>query len=321
VKRDTLNRIFAVLFLLLVLAYPFIFGKSSYYLTLMVMICVYAITSMALNLLVGFGGQMSVGHAGFLSIGGYAVAMLSTKMGVPIYIALPLAGVITGGIGFIIGLPAVKLHGHFLAVATLGFGLSIPHMALYFDEFTGGYSGMPVERPDWLAKDLVFFYVVILITVVVTWLLLNIVKSRMGRAFMAIRESEVAAQATGIPLAKYKTLMFVISAFFTGLAGGLYGYWVGFVSPNDFTATTSFLLLAMIVVGGLASIPGAIAGALILTIIPEFTADWVGMTSIVIGAAIVLVTMFRPNGLVSILDWLWPRLGRMSKKPTGIDPK
>jgi branched-chain amino acid transport system permease protein len=123
----------------------------------------------------------------------------------------------------------------------------------------------------------------------------------MGRAFTAIRESEIAAQATGINVPFYKTLMFVISAFFTGVAGGLYGYWFGFVSPNDFTAFTSFLLLGMIVVGGLASIPGAIIGAIVFTVLPELTKSFIGLTNIIIGLAIVLVILFRPNGLLSLL--------------------
>ncbi len=285
-------------------AFPFLVGQSSYLITLFILICVYMISSMALNLLIGYGGQISVGHAGFLSIGGYSVALLSTKLGLPFIVVLPLSGIITGFIGLIIGLPAVRLSGHFLAVATLGFGLSIPHMTLYFDSFTGGYSGISLSRPEWFKSDLSFFYIVILVTVIITWLLINIVKSRFGRAFIAIRESEVAAQSIGINLSFYKTLMFVISAFFTGLAGGLYGYWVGFVSPGDFTVMTSFLLLAMIVVGGLASIPGAIIGALILTILPELTSSFVGVTNIVIGIAIVLVVLFRPHGIVSLLDLL-----------------
>ncbi|MCQ6279531.1 branched-chain amino acid ABC transporter permease [Bacillus sp. EB600] len=272
--------------------------------TIFVTICIYAMTSMALNLLIGFGGQISVGHAGFLSVGGYSVAILSTKLGLPFIIAFPASGVITAIIGLLIGLPAVRLSGHFLAVVTLGFGISVPLIALNWDSLTGGYSGVSVSRPEWLSSDLQFFYVVAVIIVLSTCLLHNILKGRMGRAFIAIRESEVAAQATGINISFYKTLMFVISAFFTGLAGGLYGYWFGFVSPNDFTVVTSFLLLAMIVVGGLASLPGAMIGAVIFTVIPELTRSFIGATNIMIGAAVVLFILFRPLGFVSLLKLL-----------------
>lgn len=288
-----------LLFILLLLTCPMVIGQSGYYMTLIVMIMIYAIAAMALNLLIGYGGQISVGHAGFLAMGAYTAAILSSKFGLPFLIAFPLAGVVTGIIGLIIGLPAIRLSGQFLAVATLGFGLSIPQLALNWTSLTNGYSGIAMARPSWISSDMQFVYAVIIITIVITWLLYNILKSRLGRAFIAIRESEIAAQSAGINIAFYKTLMFVLSAFFTGLAGGLYGYWVGFVSPNDFTIVTSFLLLGMIVVGGLASIPGAIVGAIIFTIIPELTSSFVGLTNLIIGFAIVIIILFRPRGIVS----------------------
>lgn len=284
------------------LIYPFMVGHSGYMVSIFVMICVYAITAMSLDLLIGFGGQISIGNAGFLSIGGYSVAILATKLGLPFLLVLPLSGVITGIIGLLIGLPAVRLSGHFLAIITLGFGLSVPQIALNWDSLTGGYSGLPLSRPSFLSSDLQFFYVIVAVTVLITWLLHNILKSRMGRAFTAIRESEIAAQATGINVPFYKTIMFVISSFFTGLAGGLYGYWIGFVSPNDFTVFTSFLLLAMIVVGGLASIPGAVIGAIIFTVLPELTRSFIGVTNIIIGLAVVIIILFRPHGIISLLD-------------------
>jgi branched-chain amino acid transport system permease protein len=292
------------------LAFPLLTGQSGSLMTLFVMICVYAVTAMALNLLIGYGGQMSVGHAGFLSVGGYATAILSTKLGLPFIFTLPLSGVITAVIGLIIGLPAVRLSGHFLAVITLGFGISIPLLALNWDSLTGGYSGIALFRPDWISSDLSFFYVVTGVTIVCFWMMSNMLKSSFGRAFVAIRESEVAAQATGINLSLYKTLMFMISAFFTGIAGGLYGYWFGFVSPNDFTVMTSFLLLAMIVVGGLASVPGAIIGAVLFTVLPEVTKSFIGITNIIIGIAVVLVILFRPHGLISFID-----ITKSGKKP------
>lgn len=282
------------------LFYPFFVGYSSYFLTLFVITCIYVITSLSLNLLVGYGGQISVGQAGFLSVGSYSVAILSTKLGLPFLVVLPLAGIITALIGLLIGLPAVRLKGHFLAVATLGFGLSVPQIALKWDKLTGGFSGLSVTPSSLFASETQLFYFFVFLTVLIIWLISNIVKSSIGRAFIAIRDSEVAAQAIGINLSFYKTTMFVISSFFTGIAGGIYGYWVGFVSPNDFVITNSFLILAMIVVGGLASIPGSIIGALMFSIIPHFTDSYVGITNIVIGAAVVLIILFKPEGIVSL---------------------
>ncbi|MGG1675027.1 branched-chain amino acid ABC transporter permease [Neobacillus sp. NRS-1170] len=292
------------LLVLALLVFPIIGEQSVYLVSIFVMICVYAITAMSLDLLIGFGGQISIGHAGFLSVGSYTAAILASKLVLPFFLVLPITGVITGLIGLLIGLPSVRLSGHFLAVVSLGFGLAIPQIALNWSSLTGGYSGLSVLRPEWLSADIQFIYVIIIITMLITWLLHNILKSRLGRAFVAIRESETAAQATGINLSFYKTLMFVISAFFTGIAGGLYGYWLGFVSPNDFTIVTSFLLLGMIVVGGLASIPGAIIGAIVFTVLPELTKSFIGLTNIIIGIAIVLVILFRPHGLMSLQELL-----------------
>lgn len=292
----------AALVVVFLIAFPFIVGHSGYFLTLIVMACVYGIAAISLNLLTGYGGQISVGHAGFLTIGAYTVAVLGAKLGFPFWLALPASGLVTAFVSLVIGLPAVRLRGHFLAVATLGFGLSVPEIALNWGAVTGGYSGLAVARPSWFTSDLSFYYVVILLTVAIVWVMSNIADSRIGRAFVAVRDSEVAAAATGIHIARYKTIMFVVSAFFTGIAGGLYAYWSRYVSPNDFNIEVSLLLLAMIVVGGLSSITGAILGAVLLTMIPHFTESYVGVTNLMIGLAVVLVILFRPAGLVSIFD-------------------
>lgn len=302
-----------ILLLIICALYPFIIGQSSYYMTFFVLMLVYIITAMSLDLLIGFGGQISVGHAGFLAIGSYTVALLTIHFNAPFILAFLAAGVVTGIVGFVIGLPAVRLSGQFLAVVTLGFGLSVPQVMLYLDDYTGGYSGLSFQRPDWLSNKLILFYIILGITILVTFILHNIIHSRLGRAFVSIRESEVAAQATGINVSLYKTFMFAISAFFTGIAGGLYAYWIGFVSPNDFTVVTSFLLLGMIVVGGLASIPGAIIGAVILTILPELTSSFIGLTNLIIGIAILAIILFWPTGIVSGMRLLLNRLGKRTE--------
>ncbi|AMS45467.1 branched-chain amino acid ABC transporter permease [Aminobacter aminovorans] len=290
--------IFALVSLLL--AFPFLVGQSSYFMGLAVMTAIYATAAMSLNLLTGFGGQISVGHGGFLMLGSYTVAILSVKVGLPIWVNLPCAGLMTAFISLVIGLPAVRLRGHFLAVATLGFGLSVPLIALNWQSLTEGYSGLLVSRPELLSSDLQFYYVIICVTLVITWLLVNIANSRLGRAFRAIKDSEVAAASNGISVARYKTLLFIISSFFTGVAGGLYAYWIEYVSPGDFTIMTSLLLLAMIVVGGLGSIWGSIIGAILFTLIPHFADTYVGVTNLIVGLAVVLIILLRPAGLSSL---------------------
>lgn len=295
-KNKKIMLLVLVTFLVL---YPLLVGQSHYFMTLLVMCCIFSVATMALNLLIGYGGQISVGHAAFLTVGGYSVAVLADKFNMPMILALPLSGVITALVGMFIGIPAVRLSGHFLAVATLGFALSIPQIAINWDSVTGGYNGIAVQVPSILSSQLSLYYVVVFVVWILTWLLYCLLNSRIGRAFIAIRESEVAAQAIGVNVAFYKTMMFVISAFFTGISGGLYAYWVGFVSPSDFSMMTSFLLLAMVVVGGLASIPGSIIGATLFTIIPHFTDEYIGITNIVIGVAIVLILFIRPAGIIS----------------------
>lgn len=317
-KRYLMNkRLWIVVLLIICALFPFIVGQSSYYMTVFIMMLIYTITAMSLDLLIGFGGQISVGHAGFLAIGSYSVALLTIHFEVAFVVAIVASSVITGIIGFIIGLPAVRLSGQFLAVVTLGFGLSVPQVMLYLDEYTGGYSGLSFQRPDWLANKLVLFYVILIITVLITFMLHNILHSRLGRAFVSIRESEVAAQATGINVSFYKSFMFAISAFFTGIAGGLYAYWIGFVSPNDFTVVTSFLLLGMIVVGGLASLPGAMIGAVILTLLPELTSSLIGLANLIIGIAILAIILFWPTGIVSGLRLIVERCTK--REPSSKD--
>ena len=137
-------------------------------------------------------------------------------------------------------------------------------------------------------------------TVLIAWIIYNIINSRLGRAFVSIRESEIAAQSVGINVAAYKLMMFSLSAFFTGIAGSLYAYWIGFVSPNDFTLSTSFLILAMIVVGGLASIKGSIIGAVIISLIPHYTDQFIGLTNLIIGVFMAVTILLRPAGIASI---------------------
>jgi branched-chain amino acid transport system permease protein len=292
------------LFILLILLFPILSGGATSLLYSRSLIFIYVITVMSLNLLIGYGGQISIGHASFLAIGAYTSAILTLTLGVPFWLALPLAGFFTALIGFIVGLPAVKLSGHFLAVATLGFGVAIPELLLKWDSLTGGFSGLFPEKPSILGytfdSDLKMYYLLLGVTLIVTWLLSNLINSRMGRAFVAIRESEIAATAMGINVPLYKALMFSISAFYTGLSGSLYAHFIGFISPNDFNLSISFLVLAMVVVGGFASIPGSYLGAILLTMIPQLTDKVPGLSLVLTGAALVLVILFLPDGLISI---------------------
>ncbi|HHW37331.1 MAG TPA: branched-chain amino acid ABC transporter permease [Bacillales bacterium] len=268
------------------------------------LIIIYVIIVTGLNILIGYGGQISIGHASFLAIGAYTSAILTLKLSLPFLVVLPLSGFITAFIGFIVGMPAVKLSGHFLGVATLGFGVAIPEILLKWDALTGGFSGLFPERPSIFGfsftTDLRIYYLVLAIGLIVTWLVHNLIEGRIGRSFVAIRESEVAATSVGINVSLYKTLMFTISAFYAGIAGSLYAHFIGFISPHDFNINISFSVLAMVVVGGLASKIGPYIGAIVLTLIPQFTDHVPGLSLVVTGAALILIILFLPDGLASI---------------------
>lgn len=296
--NSLLNKKIPLILLLVLLASPALLGVSNYYLTVLVMMCIYSISALSLNLLLGFGGQVSVGHAGFLMIGSYSAAIFAS-LGLPFVLSILLAGLVSTIVSLVIALPSVRLRGHFLAVITLGFGISIPQIALNWESLTNGYSGMFVEKSSLLTEQLLYI-IIAFTTVLIAWIIRNLINSSLGRAFVSIRESEIAAQSIGINVAKYKLILFSISAFFTGIAGSLYAYWFGFVSPNDFTVTTSFLLLAMIVVGGLASIKGSIIGAIFLSLIPLFADQFVGLTNLSIGVIMIIIILLKPTGLASI---------------------
>lgn len=292
------------LFTIISLLYPFLVGQSSSRVYLGSLIFIYVIIAIGLNVLIGYGGQISIGHASFLAIGAYASAILTLKLSLPFLIALPLSGFITAFIGFIVGMPAVKLSGHFLGVATLGFGVAIPEILLKWDALTGGFSGLFPERPVIFgfsfATDLQIYYLILVICVIVTWLVHNLIEGRIGRAFMAIRESEIAATSVGINVPFYKTIMFSISAFYAGIAGSLYSHFIGFISPHDFNINISFIVLSMVVVGGLGSKIGPFIGAIILTLIPQYTDHVPGLSLVLTGAALIIIILFLPDGLASI---------------------
>ncbi|KQU27094.1 hypothetical protein ASG65_00520 [Bacillus sp. Leaf13] len=293
-----------LVFLLIALLFPLFSVSSSSVLYTGTLVLIYVIITNGLNVLIGYGGQISIGHASFLAIGAYVSAIFTLNFGISFVLAIILSGLVTALIGFIVGLPAVKLSGHFLAVATLGFGVAVPEVLLKWDAVTGGFSGLFPERPIILGvvydTDLKLYFLALGITVIVTLLINNLIKGRIGRAFVAIRESEVAATSMGINVPFYKALMFSVSAFYTGVAGSLYAHFIGFISPHDFNINISFTVLAMAIIGGLSSKIGPIIGALVLTFIPQFTDHVPGLSLVLTGVAMVIVILFLPEGLASI---------------------
>jgi branched-chain amino acid transport system permease protein len=247
---------------------------ANYDIFLLNLVMVHIILAVGLNILVGYTGQISLGHAGFYAIGAYGTALPMIHLHMPFFAALLLSAFIAAAFGFLLGLPALRLEGPYLAIATLGFGLTIMHVIGRWD-FFGGRMGIKVPLLDigWPETDYSYvltsergmFYLILVIAILMVLGARNIMKTRVGRSFIAIRDSDIAAEVIGVNLTFYKTLAFAISAFYAGIAGGLFGFVLGFFDPFTFNLLLSIIFLVMVVVGGLGSIAGPVAGAVLIT--------------------------------------------------------
>lgn len=284
---------------------------DDYIVSLLVFVCIYATAAMGLMLLAGFTGQVSIGHAAFFAIGAYASAILTGK-GVPFLLALPSAGLIAGFSGIIIALPVLRLSGLYLSVATMGFAFIVEEILARWESLTRGNLGIFLEPPSIgpfrFDTETRFYYLALVVLILTLLASKNILRSPTGRAMIAIRDSEVAAQAMGIDLPKFKTQAFAISAFFTGIAGSLYGHKLSFINPESFTLLVSIEFLAMIIIGGLGSIHGAVFGAIFYILLPQviimtkgympkLVRDQTGLESGLFGLMIVLFILFEPLGI------------------------
>jgi len=290
--------------LILLLSLPLFLGKYSIF--LLSLLAIYALVSLGLNLLMGYTGQIAAGHAGFLAIGAYITALFTANFEwVPCPVILLLAGTISGLIGFLLGIPILRLKGFYIAMATLAFGVVVSEIILQWSSVTGGDNGfsVPTARIGGLIFDSDFklFYLIIPVTILMTILAKNLVNGYIGRAFIALRESEIAAQTIGIDLAKYKTIAFAVSAFYTGVAGGLFAFLITYLSPDAFTIELSIDFIAMIVIGGMGSILGSIIGAVILTGMQQVLAGLLDLQILIFGLSLIIFMIFMPKGIVGML--------------------
>lgn len=264
---------------------------DPYYLRIIILLGINTIMVMGLNITTGVTGQLSMGHAGFMSLGAYTSAIFTLKLGAPFWLALLAGAAVAALFGFLIGLPALRLEGDYLAVVTIGFAEIVRVFFLNFEPGgkAVGLSGIPQHTS---------FTLVLIITVVVVFLVHRLLKSRLGKAMYALRENEIAAEACGINTTHLKVLSFVLGAFLGGLGGALYAHYMYYISPQDFDFMRSIEMLNMVVLGGLGSIPGAILGTTILTILPEMLRVVAQYRMLFYGALLVLLMIFRPNGLL-----------------------
>lgn len=295
------KKIFIILFLLLVASVP-LFNFSSYIMRILILGGIYIVLALSLNLLTGFTGQVSLGHAAFYGIGAYTSALLSLKFGYSFLMTAICGGIMAAIFGILLGSPTLKLQGSYLSIVTLGFCEIARIIELNWMSLTRGPLGLPgIPTPKILGftieKDRGYYYLIVVLILITIFVIKNIINSRTGRAMIAIREDDIAAEAMGINVFKYKLLAFTISAFFAGLAGSFYAHYVTFIDPQSFTFDESIQILSMVILGGMGSIPGSIIGALVLVSIPEILRSVQEYRMVLYGIVLVVMMLVRPQGL------------------------
>jgi len=281
------------------------------------------IAAVGLNLLTGFTGQISLGHAAFVGVGGYAAAVLITRFGAPFWLALPLAGLVSALIGLVIGIPSLRVKGLYLCIATLASQFILEYVFVHWESVTRGIRGINVPPPRFggfvFDTEASFYYITLVVMLMCVGFARNLVRTKWGRAFVAVRDRDLAAEIIGINLFRYKLVAFGVSSFYAGIAGGLWVSFMKVVTPEHFPFSLSIQYLAMIIVGGLGTILGSIFGAIFMTLVPELLNVLTGTTKhffpgmeqlfipmkdVIFGMLIVGFLVFEPHGLAEI----WHRI-------------
>ena len=287
---------------------------------------IYAIALLGLNILTGYNGQISLGHGAFYAIGAYVAAIMMDQWAIPYWLTIPVAGIVCMVAGFLFGVPALRLEGLYLALATFSLALAVPQILKYFEHWTGGSQGLVLTKPDApfglpLNPDQWLYYFTLAILLVLFWLGANLLRGRVGRAIVAIRDNHISAQAMGIDNALYKSLTFGVSAAYTGIAGALSAVAIAYVAPDSFNILLSITLLIGVVIGGLASISGAIYGAFFIQFVPNWAQDiskaapWA-----IFGLFLIAFIYVMPFGIAGGVRMLATRLtGRQGLKPGESD--
>lgn len=293
---------------------------DRFVLSLLIQIGYLGIAALGLNILVGFTGQISIGHGVFFGFGAFSSAYVSNNFGIPVFFAIPIAGLMTAVIGLVFGLPAARIKGLYLAIATLAAQFILQDFFVRAEWFSGGIHGAPADTLTIFgfafSNDESYFYIVLAYVVVLYILATNLMRSRDGRALVAVRDHYLSAEVMGINLTKYRTMSFGISSFYAGIGGALYAHSLGFVSSEGFTILFSIQFLAMVIIGGLGSVMGSLMGTAFMVLLPEVMEKLTSALSgtaidtalnlregvsflreMAIGAVIILFLMFEPDGL------------------------
>ncbi|MDQ1334020.1 MAG: Branched-chain amino acid transporter permease [Thermodesulfobacteriota bacterium] len=322
--RTRFKRVWFIIFLVLMgvslLGSTFDIGPNEYHYFIGSLILVNLISAIGLNLLVGFTGLLSLGHAAFMGVGAYTSALLITEFGCPFTLSIFIAGLMAALFGLIVGIPSLRIKGFYLMIATLAFQFVIEYIIIHWDYLTRGIRGIELPTPHFLgislAKNQAYFLFLFVLAAVLMWGAKNITRSKIGRAFIAIRDNDVSAEIIGISIFRYKILSFAISSFYAGIAGALYASMLRTAIPQDYTFFHSIIFLAMVLVGGMGRLVGTIFGVIFVTLVPVLldlglsylsrvydpnVTIYLGpVKELVFGGLIILFIIFEPEGLVGI---------------------
>ena len=294
---------------LIVLALLFLpWLRQDYLVHIATVVFIYAIGVQGQNILIGYTGQLSLGQAGFLAIGAYTFGHASAQ-GVPPSLGLLAAGVMAGFFGLIVGFPSLRLKGPYLAIATLGFGIAIYQILVNVEVISGGRMGLTVKKLPalfGLTQQATFYYIILLLLLIFTLISYNLISSYVGRAFIAIRDNDIAAEAMGVNLARYKLLSFAISSFYLGVQGALYALLIGYLEPNLFSFMETVTIFVAVIIGGLASVGGSIMGAAFVILMPQVFINMRELVPVTFGVTILIILIFEPHGIAG--RWLKIRL-------------
>ena len=320
-KMNSKKRMSIVIaFLVLIVSIPFIFAGNAYALRTCILAMIYIVLALSLNFVVGFAGQLSMGHAAFYAVGAYTTAILTVDFKVPFWIALFLSGVVSAIFGFLIGIPTLRLKGDYLAIVTIGFSEILRLVLINWISFTKGPAGIPgIPSPTLfginLGTNTGYYYILLILAIITIFISNRLLNSRLGRGLIAINDDEIAAEAMGINPTFLKLLAFVLGAAIAGIAGGIFASFIHYVNPDNFTYGESVVMLTMVVLGGVGSVPGIIVGATILAVLPEALRGISTYRYAIYGILLIMMMIVRPQGIISMASL--KKGGRMKNESIG----
>ncbi|NMB07757.1 MAG: branched-chain amino acid ABC transporter permease [Tissierellia bacterium] len=299
-KRTTIYIIIAILLIL-----PWVLNAYPYVQRTSIVALLYVILALSLNFVLGFAGQLSMGHSAFYGIGAYVTALLMVNFNFPFWIAFLISAIVAGFFGFLLGIPTLRLKGDYLAITTIGFSEILRLILVNWTEVTRGPAGIPgIPSPKifgfTISSNIGYYYLILILAFFTVFISSRLLNSRLGQGFIAVRDDEVAAEAMGINSTYLKIMAFVLGAAIAGMAGSFFATFVHYVNPDNFTYMESVTILCMVVLGGLGSIPGVILGAILLTILPEALRGIASYRYAIYGLLLILMMINRPGGMINM---------------------